>query len=922
MNPLLEQFLSEARDNLSFIDKNLEKLRFGDSEDINALFRAAHTLKGGSGLVGLVSVKDITHYAEDLLDALRKNKIEFDEKMIGALYDAFDEIIEIIDATEESGDVITLDESRVDDICAPMKLFLSKDEDSQDNGNNSAFNTDLNIVVDNKYPIGDLIASFNIPTIAKNIPFEISQIDQDFIDNQNIYLLDIDLDENCVEFGNDPVYLITLLGEENIYSINTYISKEPKDIFLDPTKWYTRFCIVVKSDKDTLEDALYNIIDDIRVYPLSIKELFITRLDSEKTDVFEDFAQEFKVLINQSKFEDLSEKISAITKIISPDSKEHFILSRAMNVLPSFVFSSNEYIECVKYVAEILEIDEVSVEEEKPKVAVLSKLNQKDSLAKKELSDEEKTAIAILNQQLKILKHNNSIDSINRVIEYSSNVVSFIELEFDFSNINDSEILEAKILECINEIESITNDSINEVVVTPVLQEEEITNSEDNFIDEEISLKIEDLDEKIINEEIVSEIINEDDINPIIKKDLSSRVSKESNGSTNAIPKTVKIDQVDIDAMMDIVGEILVMKNSLPYIAQNITSSTVEQTRRELLNKYEVISRITEQLQDRVMGMRLLPLSYIFSRYPKLIRDISKKLNKKIRFVEEGGTTRLDKTMIEQLADPLVHVIRNSLDHGIEETEDDRIKLGKNPEGFIKISAESRGDKVHIIVEDDGRGINIEKVISKALENNLATVEEIDAMSESERLMLIFHPGLSTKDEITDLSGRGVGSDAVKRVVEGLAGTVELESQKNVGTKLTMVLPVSVALTKVFHVKMNNLNYAIAMDQILETIKIKTVDIVRSNHKPFVTLRGDLIPLVFESNLLSKNQEEEVLQNIVIVQGRNSLFGLVVNEFVNQLDVVQKPLEGVLANHPMISGTSLLGNGEILFVLDTTKLID
>ena len=192
---------------------------------------------------------------------------------------------------------------------------------------------------------------------------------------------------------------------------------------------------------------------------------------------------------------------------------------------------------------------------------------------------------------------------------------------------------------------------------------------------------------------------------------------------------------------MDIVGELLVMKNSLPYIAKQIEN---EHTKRELLNKYEQISRVTDKLQDRVMGMRLLPLSYIFNRYPKLIRDISKKLNKKVKYVEEGGDTKLDKTVIEKLADPMIHVIRNSLDHGIE-TPEERVRLNKDETGILKITATNEGDKVLISVEDDGKGIDEEKVVMKALEMGIIDPNVVDSMSKEDKLKLIFHPGYLQK---------------------------------------------------------------------------------------------------------------------------------------------------------------------------------
>ena len=368
---------------------------------------------------------------------------------------------------------------------------------------------------------------------------------------------------------------------------------------------------------------------------------------------------------------------------------------------------------------------------------------------------------------------------------------------------------------------------------------------------------------------------------------------------------------------MDIVGELLVMKNSLPYIAKQIEN---EHTKRELLNKYEQISRVTDKLQDRVMGMRLLPLSYIFNRYPKLIRDISKKLNKKVKYIEEGGDTKLDKTVIEKLADPMIHIIRNSLDHGIE-TPEDRIKLNKDETGILKITAKNEGDKVLISVEDDGRGIDEEKVVMKALKMKIVDPNVVDSMSKEDRLKLIFHPGLSTKDEVTELSGRGVGTDAVKKVIEELGGNIRIFSEKGKGTKIVFELPLSVALTTVFHIKMNNINYAIPMDYVIETGKIDKSEIKMAYHKPFVRMRGELILLLFESILLGKDEIDKDEICFVIIQTQDKKIGLVVDEFLGQLDVVQKPLSGVFREHPFLSGTSLLGNGVVLFIIDIKKLI-
>ena len=302
------------------------------------------------------------------------------------------------------------------------------------------------------------------------------------------------------------------------------------------------------------------------------------------------------------------------------------------------------------------------------------------------------------------------------------------------------------------------------------------------------------------------------------------------------------------------------------------------------------------------------------------MRDISRKLGKKIEYKEYGGETKLDKMMIEKLADPMVHIIRNALDHGLE-TEEERIAAGKPPVGTLTVGARSEGDRVIIEIKDDGRGIDVDKVVNKALEKRLIDPEQIDRMSEEEKLGLIFLPGLSTKDEISDLSGRGVGADAVKATVEELGGKVVVSSQKGQGTSVQLLLPVSVALTNVFQVRMGGQNYAISMEHIVETEKVARDEIRTASHQPIIELRGEVLPLVRFKQLLKRDDFNDT-ESVLILNTPSGKIAFVVDEFVGQLDVVQKPLSGPLAAHPFINGVALLGDGSPLFILNIQKLFD
>lgn len=878
MDAILEQFLTEARDNLAYLDKHLEELKDGDTETINALFRAAHTLKGGAGLVGAVPVKELTHSAEDLLDAYRQGKIEFSEEMLENLYDAFDEVIEMIDAMEEIGGVeIEVDNERIEHLKKSVRGLI---EHNPQNGEvsqttNQKLETSLNI--DNSLNT-EQFNTFQIQKLSRKIPIEI-ELTREFLDTPNYWIVNLDLDSESVTFGNDPIYLFTLLENQD-FEVVVKCNGINEDNLLE---WNSLLTCAIKSTETEFEDVFYNVFEDLTFKPLTIKSLFETNYPNLDNETFEEFQTELTELIQNKEFAELDEKLSAITQVINSESKEGFVLTRLQAILTNFHIGSEEYIKVLKLALNELNLNiEIEISKNEIKEEKGEEIKESGTI---ELDEKTKNSVLnILKTQQKVLKVAHDSHLLDRTKMLLKNVLGFLNIDEDIESLKDVEELKTFIDTKIGEIEGATQ---------PI-----------------VTKKVENKEKQVNQTEKQEKTEN---------KEETEKHTTTHHHERSAIGKTVKIEQSQIDDLMDIVGEILVVKNAIPYVAENLRSDNVENSKRELFGKYEEISRIIEQLQDRVMQMRLLPVEYIFGRYPKLVRDISKKLGKKIKYIEKGGDTKLDKTMIEKLADPLVHIIRNSLDHGIE-TPEIRKEKGKPEEGILEVSAKSEGDKVFITIKDDGAGIDLEKVINKVLEKGLIEADSIDKMDREEKLKLIFLPGLSTKDEITDLSGRGVGTDAVKKTIEELGGKIKLKSETDVGTELTLELPVSVALTNVFHILMNKINYAIAMDYVVETTKVLKSEIQTANHNPFINIRGELVPILFESCLLGDDTIKEE-NSIVILTFNNKKVGLVVDEFVGQLDVVQKPLSGAIKNHPLITGTSLLGNGDVLFVLDVKKLI-
>ncbi|MEA2049215.1 MAG: chemotaxis protein CheA [Campylobacterota bacterium] len=897
MNPILEQFLAEARENLLYLDKNLESLEDGDKDTVNALFRAAHTLKGSSGLAGFDAVKESTHIAEDLLDAYRNDKIEYSTALLEALYDMFDEVTELVDATEESGEISTIDEDRIDEFKKLREEILQVKEEVVE-----GIETELTIEDSEIPPFGSFFKNDFSSIDFSAVALEPEPITKQFFDEMNYYIVDLDLGTDTLMIGNDPFYAMFLLENENIISLFTQVNSSCEEIIKEPLDWGTRIVAIVYSNQELLEDAFYNFLDEVTIYPLTLKSLLNSDLEPQTNDSIIDFIEDLKNISSTKSFESLQSSLDAVSNIVNPKSLQGFIFDRLNYIISNSTIDDDTKSAMLDYIFSFINLDiddECDEDTTSEELENLTEEVTENIIETVELSDIEKSVLAdIIDQQQDILKN---VDNENVVLQVKETLKTVqINLNQDFGVEN----CESK--ECLQEIiEKIIN--LFDIKIEPEVQK----------IEE--SIKDESPKEDITTSTVEDSSKQEKKPEPIKQKQPKKEESKAK--ASKQMAKTVKIELSDIDAMMDTVGEMLVIKNSLPYIADALTVDNVESSKRDLQARYDEINRVTTALQEKVMEMRLLSLSFIFDRYPKLVRDISKSLGKKIEYSEKGGDTKLDKTIIEKLADPLIHIIRNSLDHGIE-TPEERVENGKSKEGHITISANSVGDKVYVTIEDDGRGIDVDKVVQRSLEKKMVNPDELDTMSHEEKLLLVFHPGVSTMEKISELSGRGVGMDVVRQSIDDVGGKISLQSEVGVGTKLTLELPMSVALTNVFHVKLGDSNYALAMDTISETVQVAANEVEYINKQPMLKLRGSLIPLVFNYNLLSKDIQEQESFSLLIIEADGSKFGFIVNEFVNQLDIIQKPLSTNFKNHPFISGTSLLGNGEVLFVINPIKLIN
>lgn len=392
--------------------------------------------------------------------------------------------------------------------------------------------------------------------------------------------------------------------------------------------------------------------------------------------------------------------------------------------------------------------------------------------------------------------------------------------------------------------------------------------------------------------------------------------------SESETTKTLKVEQSKVDELMNLVGELIVVNNGLSYMVRKVEIKYgLSEITRELKERHVLLNRIGKDLQDIVMGLRLLPIRYIFDRFPRMIREISRKLNKKVRLVTEGEETQIDKNIVTALYDPMLHIIRNAIDHGIEEPEV-RLKAGKPEEGTLVMSAQRIGDKVVVEVRDDGRGIDPDVVRAKAVEKGFVSIEEAAGMNDDKALELLFLPGFSTSEGVTELSGRGVGMDVIRDTVKKLGGNVRVVSKAGTGTSVFMELPVTMVTSRVLLITMQGRRYALPLESVREMVKIKADEIMRMKGREIVVLRQEIIPILRLHDFMGlqgdidKEHEFEEYPLVVL----NSCMAVVVDEFVGEQEIIIRPLSDELSSATCFLGAAILGDGNIVLVLNPEEL--
>lgn len=404
------------------------------------------------------------------------------------------------------------------------------------------------------------------------------------------------------------------------------------------------------------------------------------------------------------------------------------------------------------------------------------------------------------------------------------------------------------------------------------------------------------------------------DAGVVDKKVVSAVVEKQQavrNKNTNK-SHSVRVDSVKLDALINLVGELVIANSSSFLLAERSANP-------ELMEANSITARLVEEIRDSALRLRMVQIGDTFNRFQRVVRDVSKDLGKDIELSIIGAETELDKMVVEKIGDPLMHLVRNSMDHGIESSEE-RVKNSKPAVGKLSLRAYHDSGSIVIEVTDDGKGLDKDKLINKATEKGL--IKENQVLTDAEAYRLIFEAGLSTAKEVTNISGRGVGMDVVRRNIESLRGTIDVESEMGVGTTIRIRLPLTLAIIDGFLVGVERASYVIPLDMVIECVELSDGDRAESANRNYIHLRGELLPFIRLREMFAHDTRSVERENIVVVQYAGKKAGIVVDELLGEFQTVIKPLGKIFSQLSGISGSTILGSGDVAVILDVAALVN
>lgn len=1015
MNPLLQQFITEARDLLEEAANGLLALESSpnDVDGVNAVFRAAHTLKGSTGLFDVLPMTHVVHAAEDILDAVKANQVHIDSNLIDLLLDAFDQVGIWVDELEAAERLSSSAGSIGADMSAKLRHWLAAARGEASGGDANAHGhqnvelleqaiTQSEMRADNQQMVDMAPARKAIDWLSDIPPQVRLAAYEQGIAGHKVVAIAYTPEPECYFKGEDPLGL--MLQTPGLLGIATRLAHKVKvDAELDVYQANIQLFGVATGELGDIEYLYRYVSDQVLLELPEVEQWLIPYGQQDDDTILADIAEQMDSCIQRQDMDGLVASISVAKDIVRADSWAANALSLMSLVVNTAGNHKLAWLKCLKEsMFSGQKPDWLSLQTHvKPEVSLSL---DKTGIAELQLLDHvDREALSlVIGLQTKILRlpiaHElmlGRIASIGKVIENvlhrfnhdvlltqwlavvskakiannSAGMLAWLEQ----SNLALTEPSSLSNLPVAQEIQLIKHDAVLELVD---VQRQVLMQSQPDeaiFLGRLTSVKtvltsvltlLGRLDLLLgLNAAIETDILSvsvSETLGFIAQMSLERRepsgasaksastgkshtsaangsaIAAASSGEANANPeaaaathesggmaKTLRVEQASVDKLGDLIGELVVAKNAMPYLAQRAEHDFgVPELAKLLKEQFNVVDRLTQELQGTIMRVQMLPVSQIFQRFPRLVRDISRKLGKKVNLVLEGEETRADKSVIEVMADPMIHMVRNSLDHGLESPEE-RLAAGKAETGTLRLKAFQEGDSVIIEIQDDGRGVNPVMVKNKAVEKGIITQEQADAMSAQEAIYLIFQPSFSTNDEVTDLSGRGVGMDVVRSTIERIGGSLRVHSEVGKGTIIRLSLPLSMAVSHVMEIELADQVFGVPMDLVVETTRL-TPDLIKTiKQRETFIWRSRLVPLLRLRRAMylpSGSKRNDGTESVLVVRRDGGLIGLVVDDFRSKLEVIMKPLEGPLSGIPIYAGSALLGDGSVMLVLNVGGL--
>jgi two-component system chemotaxis sensor kinase CheA len=934
MNPLLEQFLAEAREFLQSIGENLLQLEQSpqDSELLVSLFRSVHTLKGNSGLFEFPEMTRVLHAGEDLMDAVRDGRVAFSQGLADQLLDAMDFVAVLCDEIEAEGHI---DASRAADsanLAVALRALIIQPRAARPQDLAEAL-FDAAAVADADAVAVPPAAAFPLALIPEATRLAAYQR---ALDGDTLFSVVYQPVTECFFQGDDPLFSARQTPDLLWARV---LAREawPALAELDAYRCVLDFQMLSAAPRAALDQHYRYVPDQIRIAVIDPLCLVIPQGDPNGGPVYEDFVTDALQHLDAGQLAALRQGAVTMLHLSSPD----LWLSSALRWLLLLLDSEPHNLLALRRLIESLrslEAPDWSVTAEAAVAAVppavapapptlpaaaAAPVVAAEAVAA--LSSGQSAAMRmIFGAQRQILQLKDQPAWLAGRLRAAAQV--FINCSKSCGDADAQPQIEAALAQALEQASS-----------APLLawlaafedraQAAAVEAEEAAALAAAVVTALAPLAPPVVPPMPTLETPSSTEDEPSVAADDAPKFGRRAEDAvvSGGGAKSLRVDQAKIDRLMNLIGEMVVSKNALPYLAQRAEEQFgVRELAREIKAQYAVINRIAEEMQDAIMQVRMLPVSFVFQRFPRLVRDISRKLAKEVELVLEGEDTEADKNIIESLADPLIHIVRNSLDHGLE-TPAVRRAAGKPAVGRLTIRALQEGDRVLIDIIDDGRGIDPAIIKRKAYEKGLIDEAVLERISDREAINLVFAAGFSTVDVVSDLSGRGVGMDVVRTAVEKVNGTILLESEVGKGTRLRITLPLSMAVTQVMIVESDGQTFGVPMDHVVETVRVPRLAIRRIKQSQTIVLRGSIVPLRSLNTLLGlsqpalSNDDDEMAVLVVRVGGES--VGLIVDDFRETAEIIQKPLSGVLAGLSAYSGSALMGDGSVLMVLNVREIV-